>query len=137
QPHILDRDHSLVGKALDQRDLLRREGLDPRARKEQHADRRAFTQEWHPERSSIVAKFQHPLQMILGIILQIGHLSHASLYKSAADNRSASGRDGQALKVFSILTRLAPLARHRIGRRKLKPTATRPPDIDHFGTAKL
>ena len=75
--------------------------------------------------------------MIFGIILQIGDLSHAPFFKSAADNRSASGRDGQALKVFYVLTCLAPLARHRIARRKLKTSAARPPDVDHFGTAKL
>ena len=44
QSRILDRDHRLVGKGGDQSDLLVGERLDPLARQDQNADRRALAQ---------------------------------------------------------------------------------------------
>ena len=42
QAGVLDGDHGLVGEAVDQLDLLRRERLDPGAAKHEHADQRVF-----------------------------------------------------------------------------------------------
>ena len=45
QPHILDRDHGLIGKSGRKLDLLVREGSYLRARQRQHANRSALAQE--------------------------------------------------------------------------------------------
>ena len=45
QPHVLDRDHRLVGKGLNQLDLLVGERRDFLALEEDHADRRSFPQQ--------------------------------------------------------------------------------------------
>ena len=45
QPHVLDRDHRLVGEGGDELDLLVGERLDDQARDQQDADRRALVSE--------------------------------------------------------------------------------------------
>src|SRR5262249_29030346 len=45
QPHVLDRNHSLVGRGGHQLDLLVGEGLNPLARKRDHADRHLLAQQ--------------------------------------------------------------------------------------------
>ena len=47
QPHILDRDHGLVGEGLQQGDLLVAERLHFGAAKHDHADALAFAQQRH------------------------------------------------------------------------------------------
>ena len=49
QPHVLDRDHRLVGEGLDQLDLLVGERPHLRARQREDADRLALAQQRHAE----------------------------------------------------------------------------------------
>src|SRR3954470_343659 len=44
EPHVFDRDGSLVGKRRDELDLLLGEGARLRAREREHADRHALAQ---------------------------------------------------------------------------------------------
>ena len=48
QPHVLDRDHRLVGESADQLDLLVGEGADSSSDQHDHADWVSFTQERYP-----------------------------------------------------------------------------------------
>ena len=58
QPHVLDRDHRLVGERGDEFDLLVGEGPDGRAGQRQHADRHSLAQQRHAQRSPV---FSDPL----------------------------------------------------------------------------
>ena len=49
QPHVLDRDHRLVGEGLDQLDLLIGERLDASLSITDHADRLALAQHRHTQ----------------------------------------------------------------------------------------
>src|SRR5262249_62211025 len=57
QPHILNRDHSLIGKGLDQLDLLVGEWSHDRAVQAKHANRCPFPQERHTEYCTKAASF--------------------------------------------------------------------------------
>ena len=55
QPHVLDRDHRLVGEGLDQLDLLVGERLRHRSCHDDHADEISLPQQRHAERCSVAA----------------------------------------------------------------------------------
>ena len=56
QPHVLDRDHRLVGEGRDQLDLLVGERPHVGARQHDHADRHAFSQQRHAEHGAKAAR---------------------------------------------------------------------------------
>ena len=56
QPHVLDRDHRLVGEGRDQLDLLVGERPHLGARQHDHADRNALAQERHAKDGAVAAK---------------------------------------------------------------------------------
>ena len=56
QPHVLDRDHGLVGEGGDQLDLFLGERTNRTARQYEHPDEIAFAQERHAEHGAIAAK---------------------------------------------------------------------------------
>ena len=56
QPHILDRNRSLVGKCRDQLDLLVGERLYFRARQAQKADWHAFALHWDAEDRAVISQ---------------------------------------------------------------------------------
>ncbi len=55
QPHVLDRDHRLVGKGGDQLDLPVGERPNLVTRQDDHADRAAFAQQRNAENGPVVA----------------------------------------------------------------------------------
>ncbi len=78
QPHILDRDHCLVGKGRGQLDVLLSERPDCAANERDHADRHAFSQERHAE---LRAEFAQPrdIHQIFGVFKCIVNMDNASL----------------------------------------------------------
>ena len=49
QPHVLDRDHRLIGEGLDQGDLILRERMDLTTPQSSHAKQRVLAKERHRE----------------------------------------------------------------------------------------
>ena len=64
QPHVLDRDHRLVGERLDQLDLLVRERTHCGAREHNRADHTAFAHERDSEHSAIATNLPPVLHRI-------------------------------------------------------------------------
>ena len=56
QPHVLDRDHGLVGECLDELNLSSCKGLHDLARQRKNADRFALAPQGDTEISSVAAK---------------------------------------------------------------------------------
>jgi hypothetical protein len=67
QPHVLDRDHRLVGEGTDQLDLLFGERLDDRAHQSDDPHRGTFAQQWDPEHRAIPGDVLQVEQRVLGI----------------------------------------------------------------------
>ena len=67
-PHVLDRDHRLVGERLQQADFRRRERTNLVAQQRDHADRLAFAQQRHVEhRAESVACLQIADVRVFGV----------------------------------------------------------------------
>jgi hypothetical protein len=136
QPHVLDRDHRLVGEGGDQVDLLLRERLDPGAGQEQHADRGSLAQQRNAERGAIVAERQDTGHVVFGVGLDVVHMNDASLEQGAPDDRSAARLDGDALQVLLVLQRLLGLGADSVAGCQMVGRASRPPDVGDIRVAQ-
>ncbi len=97
QTHILNRDHCLVGKCLDQLDLLLVNGLTLRAGQRQNADRTTLAQQRHAE---IVRKPPNRCDLAEGVFTigsHIGDLNNLAFEKARARGRPSSRVNGLAL----------------------------------------
>jgi hypothetical protein len=93
QPHILDRDHRLVGEGSDELDLLVSEGPHNAAHQRDYADRHTVAEERNAERRSV---FSDPL-ILQDLVFRIGEairkVNRAALQRRAADQRASSGHE--------------------------------------------
>ena len=78
QPHVLDRDHRLVGEGSDQLDLLLGKGINSGARQKQDADRSSLAEERNTERCPVVPNGYEPTQIVLRIVLNIADMNGLS-----------------------------------------------------------
>ena len=87
QPHVLDRDHSLVGKGLQQRDLPLGEQAGHGARDRDHADGITVTQQRY-RHDAAIGHDPGELRARIG-----GHLAYVrNLGDSTAQDRTAADR---------------------------------------------
>jgi hypothetical protein len=109
QPHVLDRDHRLVGERFDQFDLLARERLDCLALQDNDSNRASFAQQGHSQKCASAADPCRLLQNEFRVSENISDLDDAPLLQSTAGDRSAPDRDRLHLHKRPILRRKAPM----------------------------
>src|SRR6516164_9881410 len=90
QPHVLDRDHSLVGEGGRHFDLLFGEWLDASSLQDNHADRNTFAQQRHSQHRANVAEL-HPLgHLVFRIRLNIMDMNELAFESYPSSDRSAA-----------------------------------------------
>ncbi len=103
QPHVLDGDHRLVGKGLDQFDLLLRERPHGSAMHGEQADGESFSQQRHHEDCAKASQPRGFMHGVFGVGKNIGNLNRLSLQHNAPDGSAAPGRPGLRPHVFKVL----------------------------------
>ena len=106
QSHVLDRDRSLIGKGLDQRDLLVGECAGFRAPKCERADRAVLAHKGDTQnRAEPVFLLIHARFRVFGIKQRndVGVMDRCSLDRRAADNQATSQR--QTVTLLKVLHR--------------------------------
>src|SRR5262245_55373652 len=81
QPHVLDRDHRLIGEGGSKLDLLVGEGLDSSALENDHADRRSFPYQRNAENGADTAETCPLQESEFGIGLDIRDMNDAAIDK--------------------------------------------------------
>src|SRR5262249_52293252 len=81
QPHVLDRDHRLIGEGNSKLDLLVGEGLDSSALENDHADRRSFPYQRNAENGADTAETCPLQESEFGIGLDIRDMNDAAIDK--------------------------------------------------------
>ena len=93
QPHVLDRDHRLVGEGRDEFDLALRERNRRAARQRKGADRFAVAHQRHAEHGAHVAQASLFLLLIFRVVPGVGDLDRPVLQGDASDQASPAGPD--------------------------------------------
>ena len=89
QPHVLDRDHRLVGEGGDQLDLLFGEWADAGSLQDDYADRRSFPQQRDAQHG---AKTSDPLscdESVFRIRQHVGNVDSLALEQRPSEDRSS------------------------------------------------
>ena len=102
QAHILDRDHGLVGKRLDQFGFAWREGNWPTAGQGERADWLAVAHERHAEHRSNAADASLLLLGVFGVVPCVGNLDGPSLQCDPPDQCPATRPDFRSLLVAEV-----------------------------------
>ena len=86
QPHVLDRDHRLVGEGGDQLDLLVAKRLHCTTRQQNHADWISFAQEGDAEHGAIVGLFLDFDHRVFRIRKNVRHMNCLAKYNRSPDH---------------------------------------------------
>ena len=122
QPHVLDRDHRLVGEGGDEIDLLLREGIDRGPRQEHRSDRQPLAHERNAKhRSEAAASLGFEL-VELGIGQHVRNMDDPTLQRGPAGHGAAVEAEGMRQHV------LLESGRHAMRRNDLEPVAVQPQD---------
>ena len=95
QPHVLDRDHRLVGEGRHQLDLLVGEWSHVRRVNAEHADRRSLAHQRHAKHGAEAANLLRFGQRVFRIGLSIGDMNEPAFEQRAPDRASRVRLDGQ------------------------------------------
>ena len=112
QPHVLNRDHRLVGKGGDQLDLPFRKWPHGGPLQIDHTDRCSFAQHRNTEHCVDAADLCRPAKGVLRIGQDVGNLNDLAFQKRPSDYRSASewnrmsGHVGLVLGCVAVLGNL-------------------------------
>src|SRR5262249_15730756 len=82
QPHVLDRDHRLIGEGGSKLDLLVGEGLDSSALENDHTDRRSFPYQRNAENGADTGETCPLQESEFGIGLNIRDMNDAAIDKA-------------------------------------------------------
>ena len=93
QPHILDRDHRLVGECRNQFNLLLGERTHGRSRQIEHADRHAFPHQRYSQEGFGASTLGHLEPGVFGIRADVGNMNRAPLKRRSSDQRVAARFD--------------------------------------------
>ena len=99
QPHVLDRNHRLVGEGGDQLDLLVGERPHRLALQDDDSDRRSFAQQGNAQHCANAAHFRLFDHLVAWIGEHVGNLDRFTLRDNAADDRAATRRQRVGLDV--------------------------------------
>ena len=105
QPHVLDRDHRLVGEGLDQLDLLIGERPHFRTRQYDHANRNIFAQQRHAKYRAKSAEFGPLPVAIFGIGQNVLDLNDLTFDHRPAKDGIASRHDRTCAHVGIVFAR--------------------------------
>ncbi len=131
QPHVLDRDHRLVGEGGDQLDLLVGKRPDDAAYECEDSDRGAFAQQRHAEHGVEAAELARFDQTVVRVGLRIEDMDRRLFLQRAADGATAPGPDRRALHQFH------QRGRHAVVRLHAKEAIVgRARDVSHVGLAQ-
>src|SRR5262249_15473583 len=131
QPHVLDRDHRLVGEGCYQLDLLFGKGLYSLAPESDHADRHILPQERHAQRSSSLSeagRFRYGVFWVGGYVLDV---DDPAFEGNAAGDSPTAWRNRHILEECLVLGRESKVGRQPID----LPFATQ--NQGHFGVAEM
>jgi hypothetical protein len=106
QPHVLDRDHRLVGEGSEQLDLLVGKGLHRATSQGDDADRAAFPQQRDTEHGPQSAEFLRLAQDVFGIGRNVRHLHGSARDDRSPKHGSSARRDRVTSHVFVVFTRM-------------------------------
>src|SRR5262249_47201948 len=93
QPHVLDRDHRLVGEGGHQLDLLVGKWAHGASHQHDHANRLAFTQQRNTEHRTVVADFRWLYKLVFRIGENVGYLNDSAFKRGPAGDSSSSQLD--------------------------------------------
>src|SRR5262249_5350697 len=105
QPHVLDRDHRLVGEGREQLHLLVGEGPYRGARQREHADRSSLAQQRRTDHGVIAAKLLCLAQLVFWIGLRIQNLNGCALEQGSTSHALTPGLEWYALHLILELGR--------------------------------
>ena len=105
QPHVLDRDHRLVGEGGDQLDLLVGERPHRCSDQRHDADWDAFAHERDAEHGTNAAEFLHASERIFGISMNVMNMNRLSFQQRPADAGTSPGFLSQILQQLLMLGR--------------------------------
>src|SRR5262249_39468450 len=131
QPHVLDRDHRLVGEGCYQLDLLFGKGLYSLAPESDHADRHILPQERHAQRSSSLSeagRFRYGVFWVGGYVLDV---DDPAFEGNAAGDSPTAWRNRHILEECLVLGRESKVGRQPID----LPFAAE--NQGHFGVAEM
>src|SRR5262249_32808004 len=127
QPHVLDRNHRLVGEGGDEFDLLFGERLHPGAYQRNDTDRDSFPQQWHAEHCAVAGQSR---KRIFGVFLNIVDMYDFAFKQGSPYARSWSGLDRKILQIFLVL------GRRLVRSSQFVHCPMRPPDVRDMRFAK-
>ncbi len=93
QPHVLDRDHRLVGEGRDQLDLLVGERPHRGPRQRDYPNRFSFTQKRHAEKSAVAAAGLVFGGNVFRICQDIQNMNRSAFQCRSSGNRSTAWRN--------------------------------------------
>src|SRR5262249_52111496 len=93
QPHVLDRDHRLVGEGGHQLDLIVGKWAHGASHQHDHANRFAFTQQRNTEHRTVVADFRWLYKLVFRIGENVGYLNDSAFKRGPAGDSSSSQLD--------------------------------------------
>ena len=93
QPHVLDRDHRLVGEGRDQLDLLVGERPHLGARQRENADRHAFAQHRNAEHGAKTAQLLRFGERVFRVGQHIGNMDDSAFEQGASGDVAATRLD--------------------------------------------
>src|SRR5262245_39702454 len=85
QPHVLDRDHRLVGEGVDQLYFLVTERPHGGAGQDDHADRRSFAQQRYPKRGPVTAELLALEEAIFRIGKDVRNVRNGAFEQDSSD----------------------------------------------------
>ncbi len=97
QPHVLDRNHRLVGEGGDQLDLAVGECLDFALPQRDDAAQSAFAQQRHRQHGAHLGNLLDVRDLVVRVGADVENLHRAQLHEDAAGRGSSSGGNQDAL----------------------------------------
>ena len=135
QPRILDRDHRLVGKGLQQRDLRFGKRLDLASPAADDPDRFAVAHDRYAEKRAISRdrlQYLEGARVVAGLVQRIGDMRRPGVDKSASHGKIGQWRPWeQGMKCGRLLRR------HAVHRDEVEQPVLKPRDSAELGGADL
>jgi hypothetical protein len=107
QPHILDRDHRLVGEGGHQVNLILRKRSHRGSYQRDHTDRGVLSQERHTKHGAEMTKPHSFRQSVFRISVNIGDVNDPGLESSSPRQRSSSDRNWMLFEILFEFARVA------------------------------
>src|SRR5262245_29549231 len=123
QPHVLDRDHRLVGESRYQLDLLVGERLDDRASEHEHADRNALAHQGNRQIGPVAAELLEFSRRVTRIGQHIVNVDRPAFHRRSSGDRPWARRNWMLLRILLELAGEAEIRRDSV-----KPAAV--PQVD-------